>query len=161
MDLPSSKLSWHKRFISEGSGSCPSSGGINSEDRILLPLTNIDKNNTSIMVTLVGCAISYILLFLCPIIYLNYFWCIKYQHINIYMKMGKRNGKRKRNGNSCSLGRGVILAHPGAAGGPLGPTAGETAGNGAVARAHTSARGGVNGAERATEGGGRPGLDRR
>jgi hypothetical protein len=31
MDLPSSKLSWHKRFISEGSGSCPSSGAINSE----------------------------------------------------------------------------------------------------------------------------------
>jgi hypothetical protein len=26
MDLPSSKLSWHKRFISEGSGSCPSPG---------------------------------------------------------------------------------------------------------------------------------------
>jgi hypothetical protein len=30
MDLPSLKLSWHKRFISEGSGSCPSSGAINS-----------------------------------------------------------------------------------------------------------------------------------
>jgi hypothetical protein len=28
VDLPSSKLSWHKRFISEGSGSCPSSGAI-------------------------------------------------------------------------------------------------------------------------------------
>jgi hypothetical protein len=100
------------------------------------------------MVTLVGCAISYILLFLCPIIYLNYFWCIKYQHIIIYMKMGKRNGKRKRKGNSCSLGRGVILAHPGAsararaAGGPLGPSAGKMTGNGVVARAHMSARGG-------------------
>jgi hypothetical protein len=51
------------------------------------------------------------------------------------------------------------LAHPnasargGAAGGPLDPSARETAGNG-VARAHTSARGGgVNGVERATEGG--------
>jgi hypothetical protein len=30
MDLPSSKLSWHKRFISEGSGSCHTSGAINS-----------------------------------------------------------------------------------------------------------------------------------
>jgi hypothetical protein len=79
---------------------------------------------------------------------------MKYQHINIYMKMGKRNGKRKGKGFSCLLGRGVILAHPGATGGPLGPSAGETAGDGAVARAHTSARGGgVNGAERATEGG--------
>jgi hypothetical protein len=112
------------------------------------------------MVTLVGCANSYTLLFLYPIIYLNYFWCIKYQYINIYMKMGKRNGKRKRKGNSCLLGwEGVILAHPGAsaAGGPLGPSAG----NGAVARAHTSARGGVNGTERATEGESRPGLGRR
>jgi hypothetical protein len=30
MDLPSSKLSWHKRFISEGSDSCPSSEAISS-----------------------------------------------------------------------------------------------------------------------------------
>jgi hypothetical protein len=48
------------------------------------------------------------------------------------------------------------LAHLGAseAGGPAGPSVGETAGNGTVARAHTSARGGgVNGAERVTEGG--------
>jgi hypothetical protein len=30
MDLPSSKLSWHKRSISEGSGSCPSFGATNS-----------------------------------------------------------------------------------------------------------------------------------
>jgi hypothetical protein len=60
------------------------------------------------MVNLVGCAISYILLFLCPIVYLDYFWCIKYHHIIIYMKMGKRKG------NSCLLGRGEILAHPGA-----------------------------------------------
>jgi hypothetical protein len=30
------------------------------------------------------------------------------------MKMGKRNGKRKRKGFSCLLGRGEILAHPGA-----------------------------------------------
>jgi hypothetical protein len=45
------------------------------------------------MVTLVGCAISYILLFLCPVVYLNYFWCINYQHIIIYMKMGKEKEK--------------------------------------------------------------------
>jgi hypothetical protein len=118
------------------------------------------------MVTLVGCANSYTLLFLCPIIYLNYFWCIKYQHINIYiyiyiyMKMGKRNGKRKKKREFMLAGPGGDDFGPsrreraGAAGGPLGPSAGETAGNGAVARAHTSARGGgVNGAERATEGG--------
>jgi hypothetical protein len=30
MDLPSSKFSWHKRSILEGSGSCPSSEATNS-----------------------------------------------------------------------------------------------------------------------------------
>jgi hypothetical protein len=133
MDLPSSKLSWHKRFISEGSGSCPSFEATNSGGSDPSSANNTDKNNTSIMVTLVGCANSYTLLFLCPIIYLNYFWCIKYQHINIYMKMGKRNGKRKRKGFSCLLGRGGgISAHRGerarATGGPAGPTARETGG---------------------------------
>jgi hypothetical protein len=50
------------------------------------------------------------------------------------------------------------LAHPGAsarrgvAGGPAGPSAREMAGDGAVARAHTSARG-VNGAEQRRRGG--------
>jgi hypothetical protein len=33
---------------------------------------------------------------LCPIIYLDYFWCIKYQYMHKYMKIGKRNGKRKK-----------------------------------------------------------------
>jgi hypothetical protein len=51
------------------------------------------------------------LLFLCPIIYLNYFWCKKYQHINIYMKIGKGNGKRKKKkGFSASWARGEFLA---------------------------------------------------
>jgi hypothetical protein len=63
--------------------------------------------------------------------------------------------KRKRKGNSCLLGRGEILAHPGAsahasvAGGPHGPSARETVGDSVVVQAHTSAREwGVNGAER-------------
>jgi hypothetical protein len=43
---------------------------------------------------------------MCPIIYLNYFWCIKYQHINIYVKMGKRHGKRKKKRNSRLTGPG-------------------------------------------------------
>jgi hypothetical protein len=41
---------------------------------------------------------------LCPIIYLDYLWCIKYQYMHKYMKIGKRNGKRKkgkRKGVSC------------------------------------------------------------
>jgi hypothetical protein len=76
----------------------------------------------------VGCAISYILLFLCPIVYLNYFWCIKYQHIIIYI-YGKRKKKRE-----------FLLAGPGGDFGPVGPSVRETAGDGAVAWAHTSAR---------------------
>jgi hypothetical protein len=73
MDLPSSKLSWHKRFISEGPGSCPSSGAINSEDRIPLPLTNTDKEQYINHGDLVGCANYYTLLFLCPIILFKLF----------------------------------------------------------------------------------------
>jgi hypothetical protein len=48
-----------------------------------------------------------ILYYFCAlIIYLNYFWCIKYQHISIYEKMGKRNGKRKRKRISFPCGPG-------------------------------------------------------
>jgi hypothetical protein len=66
------------------------------------------------MVTLVGCAISYISLFWCPIIFLNYFWYIKYWHIIPYEKNGKRKEKIKRKVFPALLGRGGILAHPGA-----------------------------------------------
>jgi hypothetical protein len=97
---------------------------------------------------------------LCPIIYLNYFWCIKYQHIIIYVEMGKRNGKRKKK-------RDFLLAGPEGVFGPAererarARQAAQPAHEGAAqlgrtpwARAHASARGaGVNGAERATEGG--------
>jgi hypothetical protein len=117
------------------------------------------------MVTLVGCAISYILVFLCPIVYLNYFWCIKYQHIIIYMKMGKRNGKKEKGIPAC-WAEVEILAQPGAsarasvAGGLAGPSARETVGDGAVAWAHTSAReGGLT--ARSGDGGGGGGEGRR
>jgi hypothetical protein len=33
------------------------------------------------------------IIILCPIIYLDYFWCIKYQYMHLYMKIGKRKGK--------------------------------------------------------------------
>jgi hypothetical protein len=47
--------------------------------------------------------------------YLKYFWCIKYQHINIYMKIGKGNGKRKKKkGFSTSWAGGEFLAQPSA-----------------------------------------------
>jgi hypothetical protein len=45
---------------------------------------------------------------------LDYFWCIKYQHKNIYGKMGKRNGKKKRKRISLLTGPRGILAQPGA-----------------------------------------------
>jgi hypothetical protein len=50
--------------------------------------------------------------------------------------------KEKGKGFSCLLGRGEFLAHPGAVGGPAGPTAREMAGDDAMAWAHTPARGG-------------------
>jgi hypothetical protein len=60
------------------------------------------------------------------------------------------------------LGRGEILAHPGAAGGPAGSSVREMVGNGAMVRAHTSARGGGLTAWSSDGGGGaRPELDRR
>jgi hypothetical protein len=72
------------------------------------------------MVTLVGCANSYTLLFLCPIIYLNYFWCIKYQHINIYLKMGKEKEKGFP-ARWAGVGGGSAQPSAGAAGGPASP----------------------------------------
>ena len=39
------------------------------------------------------------IIILCPIIYLDYFWCIEYQYMHKYMKIGKRNGKRKKKRN--------------------------------------------------------------
>jgi hypothetical protein len=42
------------------------------------------------------------IIILCPIIYLDYFWCIKYQYIYIYIKIGKEKGKRKRKGISSA-----------------------------------------------------------
>jgi hypothetical protein len=68
-------------------------------------------------------------------------------------------GKEKEKGfPTCwAGGGGEILAHPGAVGGPAGPSATETTGDGAVARAHTSAReGGLT--ARSSDGGG--GVDR-
>jgi hypothetical protein len=37
------------------------------------------------------------IIILCPKMYLDYFWCIKYQYIYIYIyiKIGKEKGKRK------------------------------------------------------------------
>jgi hypothetical protein len=74
--------------------------------------------------------------------------------------MGKRNEKRKRKRVFLLAEPGGFLAHlgmsarAGAAGGPAGPTARETAGDGAVAWAHMPARGGGLTA-RSSNGGGR------
>jgi hypothetical protein len=86
----------------------------------------------------VGCANYYTLLFSCPIIYLNYFWCIKYQHINVYMKMEKEMGKGKRKRDSQLArprgfrpSRARVRARA-RAGGPPGSLAGERRGDGIV-----------------------------
>jgi hypothetical protein len=56
------------------------------------------------------------IIILCPIIYLDYFWCIKYQYINIYMKIGKEKGEKEKDKEfSVSWARGGF--------GPAGPRA--------------------------------------
>jgi hypothetical protein len=106
------------------------------------------------MVTLVGCAISYISLFWCPIIYLDYFWYIKYYHIILYEKMGKEKRKIKRKGISCLAGPwgGFRPTWARARLRPGWPSSeGETAGDGAVARGPHASEGGLT-AWTATEG---------
>ena len=78
--------------------------------------------------------------------------------------MGKINEKNKKKRVFLLAGPGGILAHPGAsaragaAGGPAGPSSRETAGDGAVAWAHTSAReGGLT--ARSDNGGGKGRLE--
>jgi hypothetical protein len=45
------------------------------------------------------------IIILCLIIYLDYFWCIKYQYIYIYIKIGKEKGKRKKEKGFPQLAR--------------------------------------------------------
>jgi hypothetical protein len=105
---------------------------------------------------------------LCPIIYLNYFWYIKYLHIIIYVKNGKRNEKIKRKRISCLAGPGGDFGPPGrerasAAAAQLAQQRGGPAGDGAVARGPHASEGGGGLTTRTTmEGGeGRQGSDRR
>jgi hypothetical protein len=79
------------------------------------------------------------IIILCPIIYLDDFWCIKYQYIYIYIKIGKEKGEIKRKGVSSASWAGGRIRPSRAraraaawAGGPLGPPAGERRGDGAV-----------------------------
>jgi hypothetical protein len=76
------------------------------------------------------------IIILCPIIYLDYFWCIKYQYMHKYVKIGKRNGKRKKKRVFSARWAGVISAQPsvGACAGrrPSRPTSGGRSGDGAV-----------------------------
>jgi hypothetical protein len=77
------------------------------------------------------------IIILCPIIYLDYFWCIKDQYIHIYIKIEKEKGKRKRKGISSASWTGGIRpsrarARAAArAGGLLGLPAGERREDGA------------------------------
>jgi hypothetical protein len=54
------------------------------------------------------------IIILCPKIYLDYFWCIKYQYINIYIKIGNEKGKRKGKEVSSASWAGGISAQPSA-----------------------------------------------
>jgi hypothetical protein len=76
-------------------GSGPSSGAINSGG---LDPSSPSKNKQRTIHQpwwLSGVCQVLNIIFLCSIIYLDYFWCIKYQYMHLYMKIGKRMGKRK------------------------------------------------------------------
>jgi hypothetical protein len=74
------------------------------------------------------------IIILCPINYLEYFWCIKYKYINIYMKIGKEKGEKEKDkeflvgwarggGILAQEGRARMAARAGA---QLGPPVGTT-----------------------------------
>jgi hypothetical protein len=54
------------------------------------------------------------IIILCPKIYLDYFWCIKYQYIYVYKKIGKKEKKEKRFPQLAGLGGGGNSAQPSA-----------------------------------------------
>jgi hypothetical protein len=85
------------------------------------------------------------IIILCHIKYLEYFWCIKYQYINIYVKMGKENGKKKRKMIFLANWAQGNSAQPRARARPRGPSrpaSGSGVGTVPCARAHVPARGG-------------------
>ena len=106
MDLPSSKFSWHEKSISERLGSYPSSGATISRGSDSSPPSKTCNehyiNHGEV------CQVLNIII-LCHIKYLDYFWCIKYQYKNIYVKMGKRKWeKEKEKGFLANWARGEI-----------------------------------------------------
>jgi hypothetical protein len=44
------------------------------------------------------------IIILCPIIYLDYFWCLKYQYMHLYMKIGKEKGEKEKGSRVAGLG---------------------------------------------------------
>jgi hypothetical protein len=62
----------------------------------------------------VECAKFLNIIIMCPIIYLDYFWCIKYQYMHMYMKIKKEMEKGKRKGFSLLTGPGGFRPSKGA-----------------------------------------------
>jgi hypothetical protein len=91
------------------------------DDQIPLLLAKIGKEQYINHGGLVECAMFLNIIILCPIIYLDYVWCIKYQYIHKYMKIGKRNGKRKKKRDFLATGPGGFRPSRARAGGPARP----------------------------------------
>jgi hypothetical protein len=108
MDLPSSKFSWHERSISERSGSCPSSGAtISGGSDPSSPSKNGQRTiHQPWWLNEVYQVLNIIIL--CPIIYLDYVLCIKYQYMHLYMKIVKEKGvnKKRKKGSRIAGPRG-------------------------------------------------------
>jgi hypothetical protein len=132
-------LAFVKAFLAQniylgGAGSCPSSGAINSEDRIPLPLINTDQEQYINHGDLVGCANYYTLLFLCPIILFKLFFVHKisaYKYICENRK--KKWEKEKEKEFQVNRAEGGISAWSGAGArrrGQMGPDGPRGAGDG-------------------------------
>jgi hypothetical protein len=98
------------------------------------------------------------IIILCPIIYLEYFWCVKYQYIYIYINRKRKRKKEKEKGFPQLAGPGGIRPSRARAraaeraGVPLGLPAGERRRDGAGTTswvwAHMSEGGGGDGVSR-------------
>jgi hypothetical protein len=112
MDLPSLKLSWHRRSTSGSSGSDPSSGATGFGSAV--PASSRKqavKQYINSGLSIIVCHFLTTLFYATLEILFDNFWCIKYweNYLN-----GKKGWKKKKKREFLFPGQGTrLLAHPG------------------------------------------------